>query len=181
MYVSTWAMRSGHLPSFAQRIGYQAAMVIGTALLTVSLSRSLLIAAIMWPAIAFWRSVLLGRLSIRQLAVAFLSIVGTGLLLLTGFGQVIWNRFTAETTGYEARGENYVDAFSELREHWLTGGVVTNGVNASTHNFILDNWLRGGIFTGLAAAAVFALVAGIWLRLLIRIHYQPDWMVPVVA
>ena len=181
MYVSTWAMRVGNPASFAQRIGYQAAMITGTVLLAVSLSRSILIAAIVWPVIAFWRSVLLGRLSSRQLAMAFVSVAGIGLLLLSGFGQVIWNRFTTDTTGYGSREDNYVVAFSELRDHWLTGGVVTNGVNASTHNFVLDSWLRGGLFTGLAAAAVFALVGLVWLRLVMRIHHQPDWMVPVVA
>jgi len=181
MYVSTWAMRVGAPVSFSQRIGYQAAMIAGTVLLTLSLSRSVLIAALLWPAIVFWRSMLLGRLSIRQLGVALFGVVGVGLLLLSGFAQVLWNRFTVETTGYGSRAENYVAAFSELREHWLTGGVVTRGLHVSTHNFVMDNWLRGGIFTALAAAAVFALVALVWLRLLIRIHHQPEWMVPVVA
>jgi hypothetical protein len=181
MYVSSWAMRLPGVVTAAQRLAYSTAVVVGTILLAVSLSRSVLIAALVWPAIAFIRSLWLSRLSTRQLAITFFAVVGISGLALSGFAQVIWNRFTTDTTGYGAREQRYSGAFSELGSHWLLGGAITGGDNGSSHNFVLDNWLRGGLLAGVGAAVVAIVVIVTLIRLLARLPHLPDSMVPVTA
>ncbi len=181
MYVSAWAMRRGGVVTKAQRLAYSTAMVVGVVLLALSLSRSVLIAAIIWPVIAFWRSVLMGRVSTRQLAIVLAGLLGVAALGFSGFGLVIYNRFTTDTTGYGARAVHYENAFSAFRDHWLIGGAVTGGSNGSSHNFILDNWIRGGLLAGMAAVVVVGVTLLTMTRLLARLQTLPESMVPVAA
>ena len=62
------------------------------------------------------------------------------MLCLSGFGLVLYIRFTEDTTSYTARESLYSTAFSEIPSHFLTGGVDTLG--ASSHNYVLDSLLR---------------------------------------
>ena len=181
MLVSTWAMNFCGEVTTAQRRAYRIAMVTGTFLLALSLSRSILIAASVWPIIVFVRSLRLGQLSTRQIAIAFTAITAVGALILSGFGLVIWNRFTTDTTGYDSRAENYVGAVASLKDHWLTGGVQTSGVGDSSHNFIVDSWLRSGIFSAIPAAVVVVVLLVLWIALLSRLTVEPEWLVPVTV
>ena len=181
MLVSTWAMRFARPSTHIQRIAYRASMLTGAVLLALSLSRSILIAAAAWPLIALVTAAASGRLSLRQVAAVAISAMGVAALMLSGFGQVLWNRFTEDTTGYDARAGNYSGAFDALQDHWLTGGFQTFGMNVSTHNFVLDSWLRGGIFTAIPAAVLVLLLVFVWARLIWTLHRAPDWMVPVTA
>lgn len=181
MMVSTWAMRFGKRPTSLQRWGYSTAMIVGGVLLALSLSRSILIAAIAWPVLIFFRSVASGRVSPGQVAALVLGGVGLAGLSFSGFGAVLWNRFTQDTTGYDARAGNYSGALDVLPEHWLTGGFKTSGAHVSTHNFVLDSWLRGGIFVALAAAAVVLILVLLWAGLIVRLPRSPTWLVPVAA
>jgi hypothetical protein len=179
MYVSSWAVRFRPLVTRAQRTAYTASMVLSTILLVMSLSRSVMIAAFIWPMIILYRSARTLTLTGRQIVAAYAAIGGVALLAASGFGLVLYNRFTEDTTSYTARESLYSTAFSEIPSHFLTGGVDTLG--ASSHNYVLDALLRGGIFVAIPAAAVFLSVLLTWLVLLARLHRLPDWLVPVAA
>ncbi len=180
MMISTWAMRFGpSVTTRAQHVAYRMAMITGVVLLTLSLSRSVLIAALVWPALALSRSVRRGGLTSGQVAGLAGTIVAAAGLAFSGVGLVIWNRFTTDTTGYDARAENYFAAFEALPDHWLTGGFETGGV--SSHNFVVDSMLRGGIFTALPALAMLVIVVALFVRLVISLPQQPEWLVPVAA
>lgn len=181
MMVSTWAMRFSQHTTTIQRWAYSISMVVGSVLLALSLSRSIMIAAFAWPVLIFFRSVASGRVSPGQVAALVLGAVGTAGLYLSGFATVLWNRFTQDTTGYDARAGNYSGAFDVLPEHWLTGGFKTSGAHVSTHNFVFDSWLRGGIFVAIPAAAVVLILVLLWVSLILRLPTSPTWLVPLTA
>lgn len=179
MLVSTWAMRIGPTPTKREENIQRASLLLGTILLTLSMSRSVLIAAALWPLLSLIRSGRRGELSTRQIALMMAAVVGVAGLVLSGLGAVIFNRFATDTTGYEARASNYTDAFAALGDHWLVGGYDT--ANASTHNFVFDTMLRNGILAALPAAIIVTMLMGVFLLLAARLHREPPWMVPVVA
>jgi hypothetical protein len=179
MYVSAWAQRCRPLLGRAQRIMFQLSMLLGGLLLVTSLSRSVILAAAAWPIISIYRSTRTFTLSRRQVVISSVTAVAAMLALASGFAQVLWNRFSTDTSSYQARQGLYQQAFSDVHSHFLTGGVDT--VGASSHNFVLDALLRGGIFVAIPAVVVLLCVVLTWLALLMRLHREPDWMVPIVA
>ena len=181
MLVSTWAIRSGDPATRLERTAYRVSMVTGTVLIVVSLSRSLLIAAVMWPLIALVGALASRRLTRTHIVAVSAAALGFATLLLSGWGAVLWSRITEETTSYEARATNYAEAVKALPDHWLTGGFQTAGLDVSTHNFVLDSWLRGGIFTGIAAGVILLLLVVLWVRLIISLPRQPALMLPVTV
>ena len=181
MCVSTWAMQFGSAVTPLQRFFYRMSMAAGTALLLMSMSRSVLIAAALWPAMAFFRMARAGRLSTSQVVAAYLCLTCFAGLVFSGFGLVIWNRFTEDTASYDARVDNYATAFTFLRDHWLTGGYETSGVGASSHNLVVDSWLRGGVFTAIPAAFIVIILVVMLIRLVTHLHRLPVWVTPVAA
>lgn len=179
MLISTWAMRVGSTPTRRQVTVYRVAMVTGAVLLAVSLSRSVLIAAAVWPLLVVLRSARRGELSTRQVGILFGCAAALGLLLVSGLGLVIANRFLTDTTGYEARAGNYGDAFAAIPDHWVTGGYDTSGV--SSHNFLFDTLLRNGIFALLPALVIVATLLVVFVMMAARLYRLPAAMVPVVA
>ncbi len=179
MYVSVWAARLHPLTSTAQRVVFNAAMVAGSVLLLVSMSRAVLVAAAAWPLLSFLRALLTGRLSGRQVGLAFVAAAAFLAAVISGFASVIWVRFTQDTASYEARDALLQQAYSNIADNFVTGGVETAG--ASSHNFILDTWLRSGVFGALAAMVIVIVLIGLWASLIARIGAEPIWMVPVIA
>jgi hypothetical protein len=179
MYVSVWAARLRPLTSTAQRVVFTSALVAGSLLLAVSMSRAVLIAALAWPLLSFIRSLVTLRLSGRQVLLAFTAVFGVLLAVVTGFASVILVRFTQDTSSYQAREVLLHEAYTNIVDNFVTGGVETAG--ASSHNFILDTWLRSGVFAALAATVIVVLLIGLWVSLIARIGTEPDWMVPVIA
>ena len=178
MYVSVWAegLRPGAGTSRNIR---RAALVVGTLLLLVSMSRAILLAAAIWPLLSVWRSARLSEVTRRQMTL----LVGAGValvaLVVAGVGQVVWIRFTQDTSSYESRGGLYDRAFENIRENFWTGGVGT--VGESSHNFIVDAWLRGGVVVALLAAAIVLVLLASWVRSVVQMPLQPEWMLPVAA
>ena len=179
MYVSVWAVRLRPLTSTAKRVVFNTALVVGSLLLLMSMSRAVLIAALAWPVLSFIRSLVTLRLSGRQVALAFVAFAGVLAAIVTGFAEVIWVRFTQDTASYEARDILLHEAYSNIADNFMTGGVETAG--ASSHNFVLDTWLRSGVFAALAAMVIVVLLIGLWVSLIVRIGVEPNWMVPVIA
>ncbi|CAN5813696.1 hypothetical protein BH20ACT6_BH20ACT6_07260 [soil metagenome] len=179
MLVSTWAMRVGSAPTRGVLLGYRATMMLGVALLTLSLSRSILIAAAVWPLLAVWRSLRRGELSPRQVGVLFGSLALAGVVLASGLGTVLVNRFFTDTTGYAARAENYWGAFAAIPDHWVVGGFATAG--ESSHNFVIDTLLRDGIFAAIPAAVIVVTMLIVFGWMSLRLPRLPAALVPVVA
>jgi len=179
MYVAVWAARLRPLTSTAQRFVFNAALVAGSLLLLISMSRAVLLAALAWPVLSFVRAVVTGRLSGRQVALAFAAVAGVLIALASGFAQVIYVRFTQDTSSYEARDVLLREAYANIADNFVTGGVETAG--ASSHNFVLDTWLRSGVFGAIAAAVIVLVLIGLWISLIARIGVEPVWMVPVIA
>lgn len=179
MFVASWAVRLRPFVTRRQTMLFRFSMALGTLLLLVSLSRSVLLAAAVWPLLSLLRSVATARLSGRQVAVAIFAVGAISFGLVSGFANVLWVRFTADTSSYTARDSLLQLGVANIRAHYLTGGVDT--VGASSHNFILDSWLRAGIFAALAAAVMTILIFGLGISLLIRIAAEPSWILPVAA
>ncbi len=162
-----------------QRVLFRFSLGLGTALLVLSLSRSVLIAAAVWPALGLLRSLFAGRLTPRVVGAALLTVViGVGLAVV-GVLDVLWVRFTQDTSSYQARDNLLAMALRNIGSHMLTGGVTT--ASASSHNFVIDTWLRSGIFGALAALVSALLVVGLLAGLAINLHREPAWMLPVTA
>ena len=157
----------------------QLSMVLGAALLLVSMSRSVLIAAACWPLLLVARAFTGGRLPRRMVGALVATALAVVVLAASGLGRVLWIRFTQDTDSYSARDTLLSDAFTNIGQNLLTGGVET--ASASSHNFVLDTWLRAGVFAALAALAVVLLLLGLTVSLGVRLHREPAWMVPVTA
>jgi len=179
MYVASWAKARRPFTEPRQLAWYRIAMVVGTLMVLVSLSRALTLAAVLWPAILFLRALLSGRISGGQLTAVLVTVVGSVGLAVTGFLEVIWDRFAEDTRGYEARSENITLALERIFDNFWTGGVVTEGT--SSHNFILDNFQRGGVLVGIPTLVVFFYIFGVWMSLLVKIRTMPVELVPVSA
>ncbi|GAA0987517.1 hypothetical protein ENKNEFLB_00780 [Nocardioides aquaticus] len=155
---------------------YLGSMVLATALILLSLSRSVMIAFAVWPLLALLRAVLAMRLTPRLVGGIAVGAVATAVLAFTGVLSVLWVRFTQDTSSYQARDGLYQLAFDNIRANAVMGGVDT--VSASSHNFVLDSWLRAGVFGAVAAAVVLVLLVGLFVSLAIRLHREPVWVLP---
>lgn len=165
--------------SRAARNLFRFATLLAVGLIVVSMSRSLMIAAAAWPLMAGIRALLAGRVRPAALGaalVAGLLVVATS---LAGLLDVVWVRFTQDTSSYEARDGLLTLAYTNIMANPILGGVET--ANASSHNFVLDTWLRAGVFAALAALAALVVTVGLWLSLIGSLHRHPAWLLPATA
>lgn len=160
---------------WVRRAGFALCVV----LLLMSMSRAVLLAAAAWPILALIRSVRMKSLSRRHVVVLLTSAVTVTLLTVTGLGLVIWNRFTSDTASYQGRTGLYERAFNNIGGSFLTGGIDTT--NESSHNFVIDAQLRGGVLVATCAAALLAVLLFAWFKSIVRLPYEPAWMLPVTA
>jgi hypothetical protein len=89
MLISSWAMRVGADPIGGRRRLHRLSIVLGVVLLVLSMSRSVLLAALAWPVLAALRSMRRGELSGRQLGIVCASVVAFGGVAASGLGAVI--------------------------------------------------------------------------------------------
>lgn len=179
MYVSAWAVARRPFEIARHRTIYRIALGLGALMLLSSLSRSILVAAAIWPALSLVRALLTGRVSTRQQLAVLAGLAGLGGLAVSGFLAVVWTRFTEETNSYNTREELLSLAFQRIQDNFWTGGVDTQ--RTSSHNFLLDMWQRGGIFVGIPALIIFVYISWVWFRLLIRVRTVPDDLFVLVA
>lgn len=162
-----------------QRWLYHGSLAVGAVLILFSLSRSVIIAAVIWPLLLQLRYLLVGRVS-RNFTVLLVSGVALGSVLMAlGVAQVLWVRFTQDTSSYTKRDDLISQAFSNLADSAFAGGVET--ASASSHNFVIDTWLRAGVVAAGGAVVVVLVVAWWFGSLALRLPREPLWMVPVVA
>ncbi len=158
---------------------FRGSLALGAGLLLLSMSRSVMIAAAIWPVLLQLRYLMAGRISRNfPLIVAGAVALVSGLLIL-GVAQVVWVRFTQDTSSYEKRDELISRAFANLSDSAFSGGVET--ASASSHNFIIDTWLRAGFVAAAAAALVVLFVAWRFGSLVVRLPREPVWVVPMTA
>ena len=179
VYISAAAALMRPFRSRVALLLYRVSMVVSLLILVASLSRSVIIALLAWPLLAFWRTLRSGTMTSRQVAVAGTAAVGVGGLLASGLLSVIWLRFTQDTSSYASRETLLQDALANIRDNWLTGGVST--VGASSHNLVLDTWLRAGVFAAAAAVVILGLMIALWLGLASRLHLEPAWLLPITG
>ena len=172
MYVASWANARRPLTVPKQRNLYRASLVVGAMLLLISLSRSVLVAAAIWPLLSLVRALMTGRVSPRQQLAVVAGVFGTAILALTGFLSLLWTRFTEETESYSVRESLISLAFERIQDNFWTGGIETEG--SSSHNFVLDMWQRGGIFVGIPAVFIFLFISFFWLQQLLRLRTVSD-------
>jgi hypothetical protein len=158
---------------------YRGSLTLGAVLIVVSLSRSVLLAAAMWPLLAMLRALLQLRISGRHVAAVFVGAVAAVVGVVSGFAAVLWVRFTEDTVSYEGRDALLEQALRDIPDHLLTGVEDVSGV--SSHVFLVDSFLRAGVLGGLLAILITGLVVGLWVLLIVRLRVEPSWMVPVTA
>lgn len=161
------------------RFLYRLSMALGTVLLILSMSRSVMLAALAWPLLGLLKPVLAGRLSPRVVGATLGAVALAAGLWIVGLLEVLWVRFTQDTSSYEARDELMAEAYENIGSHLLTGGVRTAG--ASSHNFVVDTWLRTGLFGAAVAVVITVLVFGLFVGLAVNLQREPAWMLPVIA
>jgi hypothetical protein len=177
--VSVWAVNRQPFSRPAQYWVFRLFVFTSALLIAFSLSRSIIIAAAVWPVVATARALTRFQVSARQIVIAYLVISTVVVALMSGFALVLWRRFTTDTSSYRGRENLYSQAWNEISHHFFTGGV--NTVGASSHNFIIDAWLRGGIFVAIPAAAVVILVLHTVVSLMRHLPRDPAWTVPLIA
>ena len=162
-----------------QRWLYRGSLVLGAGLIVLSMSRSVMIAAVIWPLLLQVRALQAGRVSRNFALILAGGVAVVSALLALGLAQVLWVRFTQDTSSYDKRDQLLSDAFANLTHAAFSGGVQT--ASASSHNFVIDTWLRAGVVAA-GAAAVVLVVVGYWfLSQTMRLHREPVWMVPTTA
>src|SRR5262249_44352077 len=143
LLVASWAQLRVPFRRPSARLASNVAVLVGALLILVSLSRSIQLAALAWPALAGLRVVLRGALTRRALiSTAVLSVLLV-FLALTGVLTVVGQRITQDNASYTARGAKLSDALDTIAAHPWTGGFYDDSI--SSHNFVLDAWLRGGV------------------------------------
>jgi hypothetical protein len=158
---------------------YRISMGLGAALLLVSMSRSVMLAASIWVVLAVVTQARRFGVTKRQLATVSVSLLVLLVLLVTGFASVIYVRFTQDTASYEGRDRLLGEAIATIPHHLWTGGIDPAG--SSSHMFIFDSALRAGILGGLVAVTIVVLVVTLFLQLTRRLPTEPAWMLPVTA
>lgn len=180
MYVTGWAHSRVPFVGGLQSLVYRATMVLGAGLLLVSLSRSIIIAAAIWPLLLIGRALVTGRVSKRNQFTGIAVLAGAVVMSLAGVWDLLMERFLGETNSYETRAGNVGLALETIRENFWLGQPDLTG-ETSAHNFVLDAWSSAGVFVGIPALIVFVTVYALWAAMLIRVPSMPDELLPVTA
>ena len=154
-------------------------LVLSVVIIVLSLSRSVTIALLVWPLLALWRAWQRQRLAAGQVAAGVVAVIAVAVSVAVGFASLVVSKFADDTTSYDKRGGLIEDALRNLVDRPFLGGVDTAG--ASSHNFLLDSWLRSGLVGALLALAVTTVLVLLWCSIVLRLHEEPSWMVPVAV
>lgn len=179
MYVSVWAEQLVPGGRGKGRALRRLGLAAGTVLLLMSMSRAVLIAAAIWPLLVIFRAAVTYTITRRQVALLGAAVVGLLVLVVSGVAQVLWVRFTQDTSSYQSRAGRYGDAFATIRLNFWTG--VGETTSSASHNYVIDAWLRIGVLGAAIAAAILAVLLVSWAMVVLRLAVDPVWMVPVAA
>lgn len=180
MYVTGWAHARVPFTAGLQSMIYRLTMVIGALMLLLSLSRSIILAASMWPLLLIVRALVTGRVSQRNQLTGIVVLIGVVVAGVAGVWQLLWERFFEETGSYETRAGNVGLAFQTIKENFWFGSPDLTG-ETSAHNFVLDAWSSAGVFVGVPALIIFLTIIGLWASMLLRIQTMPEELLPITA
>jgi hypothetical protein len=138
-----------------------------------------LLAALALPIFALLSALRAGGLTRNQLVTLGGTAVIVGALWVTGVLGIVWARFTTDTTSYSSRDALLAGSLTEIRKHWLTGGITVH--KASSHNYVLDYWQMAGIFAAILAVLVVLMVFAGWAMLIRRVGPHDSWAMPLAA
>lgn len=142
-----------------------ASITVAAMLIALSLSRSVLLAAIVACALPVAR-VVVGR-SARPATISAICLAGAILAvgITSPFARLIWDRLNTDTTSYSARAgaaSAVVDAI--ISSPLIGSNPFVRGIRPedSAHNFFLDATRMGGVLTGIAALAILFTIYRDW-------------------
>lgn len=179
LWIGVWARSQLPRPQPpVARIVWWLSTAVGSLLLFLSLSRSVILAGLLGLAGLAIVPMRTGRLNPRDVVVV-VAVVGTTLLaIFTGLAGLVWRRFTVDRASYSGRGESLAGALDSIGDAVLLGGAEVN----SPHNIVLDSWLSAGVFAAAAAATLFCILAWHALRALyMAASHQSPWQVAAVG
>lgn len=180
MYVTGWAHSRVPFPPGLQTAIYRVTMVLGVGMLLLSLSRSIIVAAAIWPLLLITRALITGRVTQRNQFTGIVVLIGAVIAGIVGVWELLWERFFEETNSYEARAGNIGLAFETISQNFWFGQPNLTG-ETSAHNFVLDAWSSAGVFVGLPAVVVFVTIYALWVSMLLRIGTMPVELLPITA
>lgn len=147
-------------------------------LLAITLSRSIILAVVLWLAVVTARPAFRQRGSVWRWSLPAFLVASVALLALSPLGQVFEERFLTNEGSATARQEGVTSALEHVDEYLLGADGVE--VDASPHNVVLDALMAGGIVGAVAALVFFGLLAGALVRLTVQyLTSDGAWRLPV--
>lgn len=179
LLIASWAQQRVPFVRRTARWASQAAVVVATLMIVLSLSRSVQLAAVSWPLLAGLRVALVGRVTRRQLVTVGAGAVVMVAVAASGFVGVIVQRVTQDSSSYNERGAKLHAALDTIGQYPWSGGRYDDAI--SSHNFVLDAWLRGGVVMALLMFAALLFVLGRLAANVAVLATAPAWLVPATA
>lgn len=179
LLVASWAQQRVPFARRSSRLLSQAAVVVASLLIVLSLSRSVQLAALSWPLLAGLRVALVGRVTRRQLVTAGVGFAVLAGVALSGFAGVVIQRITQDSSSLDERGSKLDAAVDTIQQSPWSGGHYDDAISA--HNFVLDAWLRGGVMMAALMLAVLLYVVARFFGNIAVIGAAPAWLVPATA
>lgn len=156
LLVAAWARIRAPFESSAARFLYAASVAVGLTCIVLSLSRSVMLAAITWPVVEGVRVVVRGAITGRQAAMAVGALGGVAALMVMGSVALVLTRVASDSASYDARTDLGQLALQDIRLHPWSGGRYIDQISA--HNYVVDAWLRGGVVMALLMAVALCVV-----------------------
>ncbi len=180
LFITGWAATKAPFRPGREQFVYRMTMVGGTAMVLLSLSRSIIIAGAVWPVLLVIRALLTGRISQRNQLTGVLVLIAAVVAGVFGVWQLLYERFFESTASYDTRAGNAGLALQTIKENFWIGKPDLTG-ETSAHNFVLDAWSGAGAFVGFPALIVFLSIVLLWATLLLRIETLSDEMLVICA
>jgi hypothetical protein len=138
-----------------------AGIVLAASFLALTLSRSAILAVLVWVLIMALTPLVRGRAPLRQWLLPALLVVGAVAVFVLPAGQLFEERFVGEQGSAEVRGTNSTEVIEAFDRYAL--GANDLSIDASPHNVVLDGLLAGGYVAaaaGLVLLGTYVLILG---------------------
>jgi len=171
------ALVRADLPRWYRRVA-DVGIAFAGVLLAITLSRSVILAVVIWLAVVTARPAFRQRGSLWRWSLPAILVASVAVLALSPLGQVFEERFLTNEGSASEREANVTGALEHVDEYLLGANGVD--VEASPHNVVLDALLAGGVVGALAALVFFGLLAAALVRLTAQyLAGSTAWHLPV--
>lgn len=174
LVVSAWAVRVAPWGSRFGRWVLTGSYLGFTGLVLVSVSRSAIAAAAVWPALAAFRTARRGGLTRWRIAQGCAAAVVVVVAMWGDAFGLVADRILADTASYEGRIIGLQEAFAVVEHSALGGGELTR---ANSHVFPIDMWVYAGVVPFLLSIVV---VCGLAISV-VRAALDDRMPIPVVV